>query len=130
MPLVRISILKGRSPAQVRAIADGVHRALVDTFDTPREDRFQLIQQHEPGDLIYSTSYLDIQRSDDIVMIHIVASKTRSTSTKQAFYKAVADNLARDPGVRPEDVQIILSPNEREDWSFGNGLASYVKEAA
>jgi hypothetical protein len=30
--------------------------------------------------------------------------------------------------LRPEDVQVNLTPNQREDWSFGNGLASYVKE--
>ena len=128
MPLVRIAILKGRTPAQIRAIADGVHQALVATFDTPLDDRFALIQQHDPGDLIYNSDYLDIQRSDGIVIIHIVAIDSRSTATKKAFYKAVIDNLAHDPGVRPEDVQIILSPNAREDWSFGGGAASYVND--
>ena len=128
MPLVRIAVLKGRSADQTRSIADGVHQALVDAFDTPQDDRFELIQQYEPGDLVYNPSYLGIQRTDDIVLIHIAASKTRSLETKRSFYKVVTDNLARDPGVRPEDVQIILSPNEREDWSFGNGVALYVKE--
>jgi 4-oxalocrotonate tautomerase len=28
--------------------------------------------------------------------------------------------------VRPEDVVICLVENQREDWSFGKGLASYV----
>ena len=127
MPLVRIALLKGRTTAQIRAIADGVHQALVDTFDSPLDDRFQLIQQHDSGDLIYDANYLGIHRSDDIVIIHIVASKTRSTATKQRFYEAISKNLASNPGVRPEDVQIILSLNEREDWSFGNGVASYVQ---
>jgi hypothetical protein len=53
--------------------------------------------------------YLDIQRSDDIVMIHIAASKTRRTTTKQAFYRAIADHLARNPGVRPEGADHPLS---------------------
>jgi 4-oxalocrotonate tautomerase len=30
-------------------------------------------------------------------------------------------------GVRPEDVMITLSENGPEDWSFGNGVAQYVK---
>ena len=126
MPLVRISLIKGKPADHVRAIADGVHKALVATFDAPEEDRFQIVEQLQPDALIYSDTYLDVHRTPDIVVIHIVASQTRSTETKQKFYKAVADNLAADPGVRREDVQIILSPNLRGDWSFGNGVASYV----
>jgi phenylpyruvate tautomerase PptA (4-oxalocrotonate tautomerase family) len=128
MPLVEISLLAGKPPAYVRAIADGVHRALHETFNAPAEDRFQLIRQYQPGELIYDSDYLGIHRTDDVVFIHIVAGKWRDTATKQGFYKRIVELLREEPGVRPEDVQIILSPNDRDDWSFGNGLASYVKD--
>lgn len=128
MPLVRISTIKGKSPAQLRAIADGVHAALAETFFVPPDDRFQLIDQYEPGSLIYDADYLGIHRTDDLVIVQITASATRDTPTKQALYKAIADRLARDPGLRPEDVMVVISPNQREDWSFGHGLASYVKD--
>jgi len=130
MPLVRISLLKGKPPAHVRAIADNIHRALVESFDTPANDRFQLVSQHEREEMIYDADYLGIHRTDDVVFINIVASRTRSTATKVAFYKRLAELLAENPGLRPEDVQVIISPNEREDWSFGKGLASYVKPSA
>lgn len=128
MPLVTISLLKGKTSAYVRAIANGVHEALVETFDVPVDDRFQLIQQYEREEFIYNAGYLGIQRTDDVVFLHIVASATRTTAAKQALYGAVARNLARDPGLRPEDVVVVLSPNGREDWSFGKGLASYVED--
>jgi len=128
MPLVEISLLAGKPPAYVRAIADGVHRALHEAFNAPTDDRFQLIRQYQPGELIYDPDYLGIHRTDDVVFIHIVAGKWRDTATKQGFYKRVVELLGETPGVRPEDVQIILSPNDRDDWSFGNGLASYVKD--
>lgn len=129
MPLVRISLLKGKSPAHLRAIADGVHEALVETFHVPPEDRFQLIHQHDRDEFIYDADYLGVHRSDDVVFINILQSNWRDTKTKQALYRAVADRLARSPGLRREDVQIQLSPNGREDWSFGNGIAQYVKES-
>jgi phenylpyruvate tautomerase PptA (4-oxalocrotonate tautomerase family) len=128
VPLVRISLIKGKSAAHIRSIANGVHKALVETYDTPVDDKFQLIHQHERDEFIYDSDYLGIHRTDDVVMINIVASRTRDTRTKQAFYKAVAENLSQDPGLRPEDILVVLSPNDREDWSFGNGLASYVKD--
>jgi phenylpyruvate tautomerase PptA (4-oxalocrotonate tautomerase family) len=128
MPLVRIALLKGKSAAHIRAIADGVHQALVDTYGVPADDRFQLIQQHEPDELIYDPNYLGIRRTNDVVFINITASEGRDLATKKALYRAIAARLAAEPGLRPEDVQVVISPNKREDWSFGLGLASYAKD--
>ena len=128
MPLVRISLLKGRSNEQIRAIADNVHQALTETFEVPIDDRFQLVDQYEPEEFIYDSSYMGIQRSKDVVFINITFSNWRDTATKQRLYKRLCELLSANAGLRPEDVQVILSPNTREDWSFGNGLASYVKD--
>ena len=128
MPLVHISLLKGKSREHIRAICDGVHQSLIEAFNIPPDDRFQLIHQHEPDDFIYDTDYLGIHRSPDVVFIHITAGNWRNTATKKALYKAVADRLTKSPGLRREDVQVILSSNERDEWSFGNGLASYIRE--
>ncbi|WP_144109543.1 tautomerase family protein [Paraburkholderia sp. BCC1886] len=130
MPLVRISLLKGRSAAQLRAIADGVHQALVESYNVPLKDRFQIIEQRESTEMIYDRDYLDIERTDDVVFVHIVAGRWRDTATKQALYAAIAQKLSADPGLRPQDVQVIISSNDKDDWSFGNGVASYIPNAA
>ena len=62
------------------------------------------------------------------MIIHIVAVNWRDTPAKQALYAAVADRLAERPGLRREDVQVILSLNGCDDWSFGIGPASSVRE--
>lgn len=129
MPLVRISLLAGKPKSYVRAIADGIHQALMEAYGVPAGDRFQIISQHDPDGLIFDPNYLGIRRSDDIVLIHIVAGNWRDTATKKRLYAAIADRLVAKPGLRREDVQIILSSNERDEWSFGNGLASYVPDA-
>jgi 4-oxalocrotonate tautomerase len=36
MPLVRISLLRGKPPAYRKAIRDGIYRAMIDTFDCRR----------------------------------------------------------------------------------------------
>lgn len=128
MPLVSISLLKGKSREYIHAISDGVHQALVETYSVPADDHFQLIRQHEPDEFIYDPDYLGIHRTDSVVFIHIVASNWRDTAAKKALYRAIADRLSKAPGLRREDVLVVISSNQREDWSFGNGLASYVKE--
>jgi phenylpyruvate tautomerase PptA (4-oxalocrotonate tautomerase family) len=129
MPLVHISLLKGKSREHIRAIADGVHEALQEAYKIPPDDRFQLIHQHDREDFIYEPDYLGIHRTEDVVFIHIVAGNWRDTATKKALYQAIADRLQRKPGLRREDVQVIISSNERDEWSFGNGVASYVKDS-
>ena len=128
MPLVRLSLLRGKSRDHIRAIGDGVQNALIEAFGVPPADRFQIVEQREREDLIYDPGYLDIQRSDDVVFITIIASSWRNTDQKKTLYRLIARNLSENPGLRPEDVLIVLSPNGMEDWSFGNGLASYVKD--
>ena len=46
---------------------------------------------------------------------------------QQALYRRIVENLARDPGLRPQDVMICLVENDLADWSFGNGEAQYVR---
>ena len=126
MPLVRIAFRAGKSPQYRQAVANEVHRALVDAAAVPELDRFQILTEHASGDLIYDPNYLDIKRTDDIVMIQITLNQ-RTQQVKVALYKAIADRLAKNPGMRPEDVLISLVPVSPEDWSFGNGKAQYVK---
>jgi 4-oxalocrotonate tautomerase len=126
MPLVRIAFRAGKSAQYRQAVADEVHRALVEAASVPESDRFQLLTEHAAGDLIYDPTYLGIKRSDDIVMIQITLNQ-RTQAVKVALYEAIAARLAKNPGMRPEDVLISLVPVAPEDWSFGDGKAQYVK---
>lgn len=53
MPLVRISLLKGKSARYRRSIGDAIHQALAETIAVPAKDSFQLIGEHEPEEFIY-----------------------------------------------------------------------------
>src|SRR3984957_6827577 len=126
MPLVRISMREGKSSQYRRAIADGVHGALIEAASVPELDRFQILTEHPPADLVYAPTYLGVNRSDDIVMIQITLN-TRTQPVKVALYKAIAERLAKNPGVRPQDVLISLVPVAPEDWSLGGGEAQCVQ---
>ncbi len=62
---------------------------MVETFNVPPADRFQVIHQHEPGELIFDRNHLAGPRSDDFALFAITAGKPRSTGdAAQAFFKA------------------------------------------
>jgi len=126
MPLVRVSLRRGKPAAYRKAILDGIYRAMLSAFDVPNEDRFMLINEHDETDFSYSDNYLGIARSDDLIIIQITANNTRTVEQKKAFYRQIVENLGAAPGVRPEDVFINLVEVAKENWSFGNGIAQYA----
>jgi hypothetical protein len=126
MPFVRISLRKGKSRAYLRALSDNLHRALVEAFGVPQADRFQVILQHDPEELVFDRDYLAGPRSDDFVLITITAGRARSTEVKQGFYKRAVALLGEAPGIRPEDVMIVITTTGADEWSFGNGIAQMI----
>jgi 4-oxalocrotonate tautomerase len=130
VPLVRIDHSAGKSAAYRAAISKGVHDAMLDTFNVPTEDRFQIISEHAPGtEIVRPSSYLGIEYSNDLMVIQITCNDTRSLDQKQALFAAIADNLAADPGLRRQDVLVSLIEVKQENWSFGNGIAQYAGKA-
>jgi 4-oxalocrotonate tautomerase len=126
MPLVRISLREGKSEEYKKALADGVHRAMVEGADVPAQDRFQIITEHAAGGLIYDPTYLGVQRSDDIVMVQITLSTGRKPAQKRKLMKRMAEILQEKPGLRPQDLMVNLVEVAWENWSFGNGEAQYT----
>jgi len=126
MPLVRISLRAGKSEEYKKALADGVHQALVEGAGAPVQDRFQIIAEHPAGGLIYDPTYLGIQRTDDIVMVQITLSTGRKLAQKRKLIKRMAEILAEKPGLRPQDLMVSLVEVAWENWSFGNGEAQYT----
>jgi len=126
MPLVRISLLAGKPEVYKKKISDVVHRAMVETINVPPLDRFQIITEHSKNDFIYDAQYLNIARTDDLVIIQITLNTGRTTEQKKALYRRIAELLNHETGIRKEDVLINLVEVAKENWSFGNGEAQYA----
>jgi phenylpyruvate tautomerase PptA (4-oxalocrotonate tautomerase family) len=117
---------KGKSPQYRRALSAAIHAALVETFGVPEQDLFQIISEHAPDELVHTPSYLGNAYSDELTIIQLTVSEGRSLEQKRRLFRAIAERLTRDPGVRPDDVFINLIEVRKENWSFGNGLAQYA----
>jgi 4-oxalocrotonate tautomerase len=128
MPLVRIALRAGTALADQRAIADQVHQALVETITVPPADRFQLISEFAADQFIYDPAYLNIPRTDQLVVLQITISAGRSVEQKRMLYRRITELLADRPGIRPEDVFINVIEVAKENWSFGQGVAQYAPE--
>jgi phenylpyruvate tautomerase PptA (4-oxalocrotonate tautomerase family) len=126
MPLVRISMMKGKPEDFGQKVGEIVYQAMVDTINEPVKDHFQIITDHDSNTLIYDQTYLDIQRTHGIIVIQITLNEGRTVELKKLLYQIIAERLHRELDVRREDVFINLVEVKKENWSFGNGIAQYA----
>lgn len=126
MPFVRISLRDDTPRDTRRNISEGVHRALVEAIGIPEDDKFHVIGTHSAEDMLYSSSYMGVEYRN-IVFIEITFVQGRSEEKKLKLYRVITDNLVSGAGMRPQDVVIVLTENERANWSIGNGEAQLLK---
>jgi phenylpyruvate tautomerase PptA (4-oxalocrotonate tautomerase family) len=124
MPLVRIDVQAGRSPEQMRRIADAVQEVMLAEFAAPPRDRYQIITEHPVGHIIAEDTGLGIERTDGVVVVQIF-QQGRSQQQKVAAYAALAERLA-ECDVLPGDLIVSVVGNKPEDWSFGHGRAQFL----
>ncbi|NEB06470.1 tautomerase family protein, partial [Streptomyces sp. SID13726] len=126
MPFVRIDLVRGRRPEDIRAIADAAHQGILDVLQVPARDRFQVITEHDADHVIALDAGLGFERSDQLVMIQIFTQSGRTTEVKQQLYHTIAKHLEA-LGIRGEDVFLSIIENNPQDWSFGFGRAQYIE---
>jgi len=125
MPLVRIDVQQGRTPAELRQIADTVQDVMLEVFAAPPRDRYQIITEHPVGQIIAEDTGLGYERTDGVTIIQIF-QQGRSATQKQAAYEQLAKRLEAECGVRPEDLIVSVVSNKLPDWSFGLGRAQFL----
>jgi phenylpyruvate tautomerase PptA (4-oxalocrotonate tautomerase family) len=130
MPIVYYDVVRGRNRDQLRALLDSAQAALVEAFETPERDRYQLVTEHSPDEMIIQDNGLGIDRSENIVFIHMINRRgKKSQAQKEKLYELLARNLKRDCGLDPADLVVVITENESEDFSIGYGKAQYVNGA-
>jgi phenylpyruvate tautomerase PptA (4-oxalocrotonate tautomerase family) len=126
MPLTRISLRSGKSQEYKKHIAENIYEALREIFNIGEDDIFTIFHEHEENNFIYGENYFDIHRTDDLLLIQITVSNTRTIEQKKLLYKKIVELLVKAISIRPEDIFINLLEVAKENWSFGNGIAQYA----
>ncbi|MCP1195308.1 tautomerase family protein [Acetobacter senegalensis] len=126
MPLLHFHIVKGsRNAAEIRALLDSAHAAMLESFKVPVRDRYQLVSEHDKTHMIIEDTGLDIPRTDKVVLLQVV-SRPRSKEQITEFYRLLAEKLEKDCSLAPADLMVSIVQNSDEHWSFGLGRAQFL----
>ena len=62
---------------------------------------------------------LDLRAADldDALLIEVSLMPGRTAEKKEALFRAIVGNLGRSPGIRPEDLCIVLYEPPVENWA-------------
>ena len=130
MPFVDITLARGKPPEYLEAVSQAVHRALVAELSMNPDDYFQIIHQHDPGELKFSRDFRGGPRSDDWIVFTITNGLDRGEPAKRKFYKTLVRLLEEEAGVRPADVFVMMTVTSPENFSFADGVIATDVAAA
>ena len=116
MSLVNIEIVEGKSEQYKKSIMDGVHNALIEAIKIPDWNRFQKLYELDEENFEVPEKY-----SENAIIIGITLFKGRSFEAKKKLYSLITDNLAASPGIKKEDVMIVLHEVPLENWGINGG---------
>lgn len=125
MPLLHFHIVEGRSDTEVKAMLDAAHEAMLEIFDVPRGDRYQIVSEHKKTHLIVEDTGLNIPRTDKVLVLQMF-SRPRGEEKNAAFYRRLTERLQEECNMMPSDVMVSVVENEDSHWSFGHGRAQFL----
>jgi phenylpyruvate tautomerase PptA (4-oxalocrotonate tautomerase family) len=114
MPHIRIEMIKGKSKEYKKAVLDGVHKSLMDILMIPDHDRYQRIYEFDKEDFEVRPG-----KTDQFLVINILMFQGRSTESKKKLYQAIVNHLEENPGIKADDITVILQDIPMENWGFG-----------
>ena len=125
MPLLRFDLIEGRTDDELKTLLDAAHEAMLEAFQVPVRDRYQIVHEHKPSRMIVEDTGLGIPRTEKVVMLQMT-SRPRSREMKEAFYRLLCEKLEAKCGIKSSDVMVNIVLNSDQDWSFGLGRAQFL----
>jgi phenylpyruvate tautomerase PptA (4-oxalocrotonate tautomerase family) len=115
MPVIRVEIPEGWSPAEKAGLLDAIHAAAVQALKVPDEDRTQILTEH-PAEAFE----LPPGKGDRFTLVEVTMFAGRSADAKRRLSRAVVANLAGRGGPA-SDVLIVLHEVPLESWGVRGG---------
>jgi hypothetical protein len=123
--MIKIDVIEGRTDEQIQTLLDTAHRAMVDAFEVPEDDRYQILNEHPASRMIIKDTGLGFSRSRNVVVVS-VTSRPRTEASKVRFYQLLAEGLKTHCDIESNDLMVSIVINSDEDWSFGFGRAQFL----
>lgn len=119
MPLVRIDMIRGKSPEYKKAVFEAVHTGLIEALEIEDWDRFQRIVEIDKEDFEVPEG-----KTNNFMIIELTLFPGRTKEQKRHAIEAITEKLGEKLGVAAADIFIVITEPPLENW----GMAGKQKE--
>ena len=119
MPLVTVTMIKGKSKEFRKSILDVVHSSLVKAFKIPDHDRNQRIIEIDPDNYEFPAG-----KSVNYMTIEMTVFPGRSIEAKRTLYKKMVTGL-KALGIPSDDILIVLKEPPLQNWGIRGGYPAH-----
>ncbi len=114
MPLVRVDMIRGKSPEYKKALLDCIHQGLLESLNIEDWDRFQRIVELDKNDFETAPG-----KTDSFMIIELTLFPGRTKEQKGKAIEAITRLLGERLGIAPTDVFIVINEPPLENWGMG-----------
>ena len=113
MPLVRVDMIKGKSPEYKKALLECIHEGLIESIGIEDWDRFQRIVEIDRKDFETAPG-----KTEYFMIIEITMFPGRTKEQKKALIERVTAKLVERLSIAATDVFIVINEPADENWGM------------
>ena len=114
MPLVKINLIKGKSPEYKKTVFDCVHQGLMEGLGISDWDRFQRIEEYDK-----SCWEAPEGKTENFMIIELTIFPGRTRKQKKVAIEKITGLLCEKLGIAATDVFIVMNEPPLENWGMG-----------
>ena len=114
MPLVKVNMLKGKTPEFKKTVFDCIHQGLIDAFGIADWDRFQRIEEFDKACWEAPEG-----KTENFMIIELTIFPGRTREQKKTVIEKITGLLCEKLGIAATDVFIVMNEPPLENWGMG-----------
>ncbi|MGG2015724.1 tautomerase family protein [Bacillus sp. S10(2024)] len=130
MPFVNVYYPDGQlNKEELKKISNSIHHSLIEHFNIPKNDYFQMFLSYPSNQFFYDPYYLlegEKKRTDKMIHVSITCGSGRTINQKRDLYQSIAEAFYNRLNIPTTNIFITLNETSAENWSFGQGKVQMV----
>ncbi|MEE6181564.1 tautomerase family protein [Bacillus pretiosus] len=131
MPFVNVYYHENKlKEEEIKKIGECIHLSLIEHFNIPENDFFQMFLPYQQNHFLYNPYYLlerGKKRTENMIYVSITCGRGRTIKQKRDLYQSISLKVSECSRIKSADIFITLNETAAENWSFGQGMAQLVK---
>ncbi|MGM0862062.1 MAG: tautomerase family protein [Bacillota bacterium] len=114
---------------EVKKASVGIHHSLIEHFNIPENDYFQIFLPYSSNQFFHDPHYLlegEKKRTNKMIHVSITCAPGRTIHQKRSLYQSISEAFYHHLNIPATDIFITLNETSAENWSFGQGTAQMI----